>query len=550
MKYRMRKTSLLVSLIFLLAVLPFHSATAAYQVAENVRVGLYFTDPSSHINTSVASFTVNAPAGLQAGFYNSGTFTELYPVPDATAITIRKDTYFNYSAGVIKEFAPASGTVPAGEKSGPYHVKIGADLADLASANAMVTTLRDSGIQAFPVYTGTWQVWSGAYMDAVQAQQAIDSILKPVLGGDTLVIMEPDNSRIAVVSADNRILALFGGSSAYFQVRPRQENNPYIFNINNKPYRGFLEVRRITGSDMTVINELPINQYLYGNVPPEIGASSHAEALKAQALASKMYAVNSARKHGKYGFDVCSTTNCQVYKGYSVEKQACNDAIDQVRDKVITYNGSLARQIYYFASSAGRTEDSKNVWGYSHPYLKSVEDKYEPIYKWTKTMRSSDIRAKVPGVGNIAGIDITKMSESGRAIEMVVRGDRDRARYTLEKCRTLFSLSSQLYTITTDADIFVAGSDGSSRKTQLGGQFAVVSDGTVKQLKSPSNKVAVLGADGKARTVALTPETFIFSGKGWGHAVGMSQEGARGMAKAGFTYDQILQHYFTGTSIE
>ncbi|MGI6669414.1 MAG: hypothetical protein ACOX4M_08615 [Acetivibrionales bacterium] len=86
-------------------------------------------------------------------------------------------------------------------------------------------------------------------------------------------------------------------------------------------------------------------------------------------------------------------------------------------------------------------------------------------------------------------------------------------------------------------------------RTQLGGKKVVTATG-VKTIKGSNNKVSLLGADGKLEKVAIVPETYTFTGKGWGHAVGMSQEGAIGMAKAGFTYDQILMHYFQGTKVE
>ena len=154
--------------------------------------------------------------------------------------------------------------------------------------------------------------------------------------------------------------------------------------------------------------------------------------------------------------------------------------------------------------------------------------------------------------------------------------------YSNEKCRTLFGLSSQLYTITTDADVFAttlssqAQAGGGTKKdadeqdqtdtqpavdksllpassepirTQLGGKKAVTASGVVT-LKGSNNKITILGANGKEKKAAVLPETYTFTGKGWGHAVGMSQEGAIGMGKAGFTYDQILTHYFQGTKVE
>jgi stage II sporulation protein D len=502
------------------------------------------------MDTALASFNVSAAAGIQVGFFKDNTFTELYNEPTSSLLTVRKDAWFSNVSGTLKEYDPSTGTIPAGDKFGPYHIKLGADYPDQATVNAQIEAFRKQGIQAVPVYADTWQIWAGFYLDEATATQDIANFTT-LLGGMQCTLIQPSLKSIVVTNAANQVLCIFQSSSSLFRIQPRTENNPNIFSINNKPYRGSLEVTRLQNSDMTVINVLTMNEYLYGNVPPEIGGSAPVEALKAQAIASKMYAINNMGKHKKTGFDLCATTSCQVYKGYSSERPACNTAIDEVADKVITYNGKLAGEIFYFASSGGRTEDVKNVWGFPYPYLVSVEDKYERIYTWTKTLRATDVKAKIPDIGNVLGMDITKTSESGRVTQLAVRGDRksDPALYNLERSRTVFSLDSQLYTISTDADIYVTPVASNPAKTQLGGK-TVLSAAGLKKLVSANNKVAVLGAGGQTKTVALVPETYKFSGKGWGHAVGLSQEGAIGMGKAGIKYDEILTHYFQGTKIE
>lgn len=72
----------------------------------------------------------------------------------------------------------------------------------------------------------------------------------------------------------------------------------------------------------------------------------------------------------------------------------------------------------------------------------------------------------------------------------------------------------------------------------------------MKAIKAVNNSIKVIGADKQIKSIPAVPTTYTLTGKGWGHAVGMSQEGAKGMAKAGFTYDQILKHYYTGVTIE
>lgn len=652
-----------------------------YQTPSYIRVGLYYKDGS--VNTALPIFNVSAAAGIQAGFFLNNTFTEIYREPSASTLYARKDTFFYKDGNGLKEYTPSatsSDSIASNAKWGPYHIKIGSDCPDQATAALQITAYRQAGVMAYIVYSDCWQVWAGSYTDQAAAQADL-AVISPMIGDIGYTVIPPAANRIVLVNSQYQPLCIFGSNSAFFQLRPAPENNPLVISVKDKPYRGAVEVKRLTASDMSVINYVSVQEYLYGSVPAEIGGRSPAEAIKAQAIAAKMYAINNAGKHSKAGFDICPTTDCQVYKGYSIEVAQCNAAIDTVKDFVISYNGKLAGSIFYFASSGGRTEDVRNVWGSSIPYLVSVEDSYEKIYTWTKTLKVSDIRAKFPQLGNILGVSITQTAPSGRVTQLAVRGDSrsDPAVYLLEKCRTLFSLDSQLYTITSDADIYtsafsnipaavalvpatasvgaanpsssasaasdytaqasavllasaatdtssvdagllfsqtavpassdvsasdeaagtssvsvagasqgittdqttatttsaISGADPSAavttgaaiitppamklsiplpvtaspNKTQLGGKLVATANG-ISSLKASGNKITILGASGAIKTATLVPETYTFSGKGWGHAVGLSQEGAIGMGKAGISFDQILKHYFQGTNIE
>lgn len=527
MKKTLKKTAALLAFAVLFL------ATATISAGDNqtptyIRVGLYFNDTS--VKTALPSYNISAASGLDIGFVKDGSFVEMYKRRDSSNIVVKKDD--------------------------SYYIKIGADLSDVDTAKATVTAYNQQGVRAQIVYNDSLQIWSGPFESDAAAKAGLEDIAKR-LGGAEYLIIKPSINRIAVTDAQSSPICVFASNSLYLQIQPTAENNPNIFKIEDKQYRGVLEIRRPEAGSLTAINIVKIQEYLYGNVPSEIGGRSPAEALKAQAVASKMYALNSKGKHGKSGFDVCTTTGCQVYRGYAVEVDTCNKAIDEVYDKTITYNGQPARQIYYFASSGGRTEDVKNVWGSSYPYLVSVEDKYEKITTWTKTLRAADVKTILPELGNILGISVTKRAESGRVTQLSVRGEKrsDPALYSLEKTRTIFGLKSQLYTVTTDADVYTASSGNEEgaisepQLTQLGG-MAVISSTGVSSVKASNNSMTILGANDVKRTAALVPETYTFTGKGWGHAVGMSQEGAIGMGKAGIKYDEILTHYFQGTKVE
>ncbi len=603
---------------------------SAGTVPNVVRVGLYYKDSS--VNTAQSIFDLSAQAGIMLGFSSNENFNEIYRTQGSSVIYIRKDAYYYVTGSGLKEYDPSA--PPAiGVKFGPYHIKIGSDYSDQSAAAAQAELYRQYGVQAFIAFADAWQVWAGCYESDSMAQAEMNNI-RNLLGELGYTVVQPLSAGVIAVDGQYQPVCAFVSGSAYFQARPAPGNDPPVIKIKGVPYRGAIEVKRLSGSDMTVINAVTMQEYLYGNVPPEIGGKSPAEAIKAQAIASKMYVINNMGKHARTGFDLTATTSDQVYKGYNSETPQSNAAIDEVKDKLIMYGDKLAEAIFYFASGGGSTEDVRNVWGSSYPYLVSVDDQYEKIYTWTKTLRAADVRAKLPELGNILSVAITQTApRTGRVTQLAVTGtSRGVPEYfTRERTRTLFGLDSQLYTITSDADVFAAtvsntpvasaglptgntagayaniadnaialgyAEGGSSNistagddtgiidgntsgmnfatpadgmaqanyatpgtdsiiqlptsstpmRTQLGGKKVVTATGVVT-LSGTNNKITILGADGNTKKAAVVPETYTFTGKGWGHAVGMSQEGAIGMGKAGFTYDQILTHFFQGTQI-
>lgn len=558
MKKSCRIYSLCLSLIILLTFAGYTDVvSASVSIPETIRIGLYFRETKVHnVNTAVPSFEVSADKGLKLGFVKDGKFTAMYDVAGKNTITIRKDAYFVKTSGGLKEYNPSDKSIPAGERMGPYHIQIGGDFKDLASAKSEAESLKQNGVEAFPVYEGRWQVWTGFLTDEAKVQQEITK-LQNKLGDKKLSAVQPKANRIAAFSADGKALALFGSDASYFRIQPNKENSPYTLKVNNSAYRGEIEVRRYSESDLTVINILPFEEYLYGVVPCEIESNSHAEALKAQAVAARTYALNSMGEHDHLGFDLCNTVWCQVYKGYDYEKASTNKAVDDTKGKKITYNGKLA-QVFYFSSSGGMTESVENVFSASIPYLVSVEDKYESgtswKYNWESTFTAEDIKKAMQSqnynLGDILSVTITKFTPAGRALEVVVKGTKGEKTFSKESTRWMLSnLYSRMYTITTDADAYMKGNDQDTVKAQLGDKKVITSKG-IKSVKATNNKITVIGADDVKKSVPAVPTRYTFTGKGNGHAVGMSQEGAKGMANAGFNYVEILQHYFQGTKVE
>lgn len=144
--------------------------------------------------------------------------------------------------------------------------------------------------------------------------------------------------------------------------------NPGFVSVKGKWYRGIVMIQNKNGK-LTVINNVPLEDYLKGVVPSEMPSSWAAEAHKAQAIAARSYALANLGKRARYGYDLKDTPEDQAYGGASAETADTNYAVEQTKGIVLTYNMKVINA-YYSASAGGQT--NTNSWGSSLPYLRSV----------------------------------------------------------------------------------------------------------------------------------------------------------------------------------
>lgn len=589
--------SILILTCFILFSCPVLNAASSEDI-EEVRVGLYYN------TTALETFQVKADDGVKVGYTGNDRFKVLIDDLSGDIVTVRKDACLKDDDSILEDY----GFEASGQGSGYYHIQIGESLDDWEDAVRKIDTYAKKGIRAYSAYTGTWQVWTGFYTDKRDARSALKDVEDELGSKYEYCVIEPSQTRIAVLSGEyskkstsytaytvqsgdtltkigqkfdmtvSEIMDLNGLTSDFLRVgqvlqvkgyglkdsevvllyddeenpmRIRPEDQPYQLELNNQAYRGELEVKKPASGNMTVINVLSLEEYLYGVIPAEMGSSSAIplEALKAQAIVSRTYILNSLGKHANSGFDLCPTEHCQVYKGMSAETSYTNKAVDSTEGEIITYNGEIA-QVFFSSSNGGSTEEVKNVWNpnLDLPYLKSFEDEYDPADFWEITLTADQIKKKIGDqIGDIINVTISKTADSQRVIELLIQGEKDEIVYTNERCRTALGLYSQLYTISTDAD-------SSDNKVSV-----MTKDGK-KKIKVGSKRVTVIGKDGKKSRIKLpvkaqpatqgVPTVYTFSGKGRGHGIGMSQKGAMAMAEEGYSCDEILEYYFPGTEIE
>ena len=265
-----------------------------------------------------------------------------------------------------------------------------------------------------------------------------------------------------------------------------------------RAYRGVL--RLVARDDrVLVVNVVDLESYLRGVVPAEMQASWPLDALRAQAVAARTYVL--ARASPGAAYDVCATSDSQVYRGVRIEHPRSDQAVADTAGQVLTYGGTFART-YYHADSGGVIASSAEVWGASIPYLSAFQDVTSngPHSSWEVRLEPGVIGAHMSAaghhVGSVRQVRVLASSESGRV-----------------------------------ARLEVVGSNGS---VVLGAVDARVQ---ARAWGLKSTRFHMVG-------------DLVFRGGGWGHGVGMSQYGARALAAAGYGYGQILAFYYPDTQLQ
>ena len=328
--------------------------------------------------------------------------------------------------------------------------------------------------------------------------------------------------------------------------------------IDGKKYRGGITFPLAGDGKLNAINLVLADEYVYGVTGLEMSASWPLEALKAQSVCARNYALTNLNKHKANGFDVCTNTDCQVYGGIDAEHTYTIKAGMETAGKYLMYNGNLTETLF-FSCSGGHTSNAKYVWGSSIPYLTGVADPYEnpnevARYNWTKTYTIDEIQARLTAtgvnIGAVTDIRTTIEPTTGQVIELEIIGTSGTQKDTNDKTRTWMGwdkLYSQRYTVTPvtgqTSQIMAYSAEGMEAAQ---GYTAISGKGTTSVANIP---VSVISSKGTS-AIEADITAFQFDGHGWGHGVGMSQYGAKGMADQGFTYDRILAFYYPGTYLE
>ncbi len=265
--------------------------------------------------------------------------------------------------------------------------------------------------------------------------------------------------------------------------------------IGDRWYRGKTRLIR-QGSGVTAINQVNLEDYLYSVVGGEAIPTWPQEALKAQAVAARTFAIYKSTAESNRFYDLDTTTATQVYKGMESEYVSTLEAVNATKGQVITYNGKIILAAFH-AASGGHTENVEDVWSSPLPYLRGVVDydQTSPVYQWTKNFSAAQLSKLIGGIGSIRAMVPEQTTPQGRVVTMKIVGSSGSKKLSGTQIRASLKLRSTLFKVASN-----------------GGAFAV-------------------------------------DGRGSGHGLGLSQWGAYSLSEQNIPYNQILAHYYQNVNI-
>jgi stage II sporulation protein D len=547
------KLSIMIILLSALLVTSSPQAKAYTPTVTTMKIGLYYgTDalPAANLQNVTGS-----GSGYEFGYFDENrNFVPIGASTPTVKISMLRDRNMYYSNGVY--LAGTTGSVVVG----CYHIQLNNTYATFAEAKAVADTYSAGFVK---YCSGTFYVCVGNYISSADASAGAAS-----LGITGCSVTSGTSYTVAVVeTGTNRILFEFEyGSTYWLGVMPISMDSAKCQTwFKGFRYYGGFQYSRPGGADLSVVNYVNIEDYTKGVIANEMVGNAPLEAYKAQAVCARTYAIANINKHKNDGFDLCTTEDCQVYRGTGNDTSTA--AVDQTAGQYLTYNGQLC-QTYYSSCDGGATENSENVWPNAIPYLRGVIDPYEADianiaqgYNWTVTYTASELttrmRNKNFNCSTIVSMTVSEYTDVGNVYKVTLK-DSNGVTFNIskgEKIRSVLGVSSIHFTIggsSTGQGYYVNGS-GSTITGGMSSYYAIGGDGVASVL--PPDVYAITGSGqseklGDSGTTQNTSGVFTITGTGRGHNVGMSQWGAYSMAKYhNKTYMEILQFYYTGVTI-
>ena len=360
-------------------------------------------------------------------------------------------------------------------------------------------------------------------------------------GGADLVVTDPSGARLAVIPAGEQWRVAPSGIGVSVQPPGRIGSSPSemiaviatdpsaMVRVNGRSYRGIVEIVRDTAG-ITLVNRLLLESYLLGVVSAEMGRRNLAEfeALKAQAVVSRTYALRNLRRRSALGFDLHAGVADQVYAGNGSETPEGLEAVRSTRGMVLTYAGAPI-DAFYYSTCGGQTADGVEAFhAATRPYLRSFPDvdengasycRISPRYRWREEWTGEALRATLsrtlPAATGVSGDQVREVR-----------------------------------------DVWVAQRTASGRVNRLAitlrSNQVMVDGPAVRQVLRPASgdllrsAAFTLSATGAGRAITR----LVAEGSGSGHGAGLCQWGAVGRSRAGHDFQRILAAYYPGAALQ
>ncbi|MEO0456573.1 MAG: SpoIID/LytB domain-containing protein [Cyanobacteria bacterium P01_A01_bin.114] len=443
------------------------------------------------------------------------------------------------------------------------------------SAEDAANKWKTAGIETEVAQPNSWQVW--AKRDVYSSPLLRRLLLKNLqAAGHTKVFIDSDVitevPKVAFIAdgyrygrdvfdivSNNRRIQISQGTTDHNQTQGRKQL-----------YAGDLRIQPNVYGTYTVVNQVPIELYLRGVVPHEIGPAAPRTAAEAQTILARTYALRNLRRFAIDGYELCADTQCQVYRGLSDTSPAADSAIASTRGLVVTHNDELVDALYS-STTGGVTARFTDVWdGTDRPYLRPVVDSVQtnwdlalrplsdesnlrafiglkqgfneddwPTFRWERSGTLEEIaggikqyltnrQSPLASMTKMTGLTITERSETGRVQKVLVETDAGSVELAKnEIVSALLPPRSLLFYVE-----------------------PLYKDPEPSAPSAPDPADSPAGSPTGSPTVQPTLSGYNFIGGGFGHGVGLSQTGAYRLGELGWPHSRILQFYYPGTEVE
>ena len=420
------------------------------------------------------------------------------------------------------------------------------DRSTFETAEDSANSWKKLGIAVEVAQPGRWQVWAerDVYQTPLVRRWLLDSLEDN--GYD-----EPYLDTEILYQKPNIILEIEGKQYDYDEVEITSSKNLVRVNTTEEPqaarlYGGSLRLQPNAHGEFTLVNQVPLETYLRGVVPYESGASAPPQAVAAQTIIARTYALRNLRRFAVDDYQLCATVHCQVYKGLNDANPVSDRAIANTAGLVLTYDNELIDALYS-STTGGITAGFEDTWnGEQRPYLQPVIDAPRPVWDLTKYPLDNEANfrkfiSQTRGFNEAGrkGVFRWRKTRSIKDLSQDLRKYLQKTRHPLADFKTIESMQVH-------------------RRSRSGRILALNVQTDIGKLQLHKNEVRSALEPPRSTFFYLEPtyndakklNGYAFIGGGFGHGVGLSQYGSYNLAKLGWSAKEILAFYYPQTEIK